>query len=350
MRILYGIQGTGNGHINRARIMAKAFLDKGVSVDYFFSGRGNTPFFEMQIFGDYQIQKGLTFTTESGRINISQTLKNSALLSMKRQVCALDLRPYDLVISDFEPICAWAARKQKVKSIGLNNQLALCYSVPKARHSWISNLFLNYFAPVDIPLACHWHHFGFPILPPIVDVIPSDVELSHQIVVYLPFEQPQSIIDLLAPFSDYQFIIYHRILIDKDAPAHLLWQSLNFDSFKRDLARCGGVISNAGFELASEALALGKKLLIKPLHGQFEQLSNAAALELLGAAEIMMQLDCEKLRRWLKVPSTEAINYPHLADSVVDWVVSGNWNDLDGLCRSAWQDVRLPETWHKKNP
>jgi uncharacterized protein (TIGR00661 family) len=39
------------------------------------------------------------------------------------------------------------------------------------------------------------------------------------------------------------------------------------------------VICGAGFELAGESLQLGKKLLVKPLKGQFEQLSNALALE-----------------------------------------------------------------------
>jgi UDP:flavonoid glycosyltransferase YjiC (YdhE family) len=34
MKILYGVQGTGNGHITRARIMAKAFADAGVQVDW----------------------------------------------------------------------------------------------------------------------------------------------------------------------------------------------------------------------------------------------------------------------------------------------------------------------------
>lgn len=36
MKILYGVQGTGNGHTTRARVMANCFRDMGVSVDYFF--------------------------------------------------------------------------------------------------------------------------------------------------------------------------------------------------------------------------------------------------------------------------------------------------------------------------
>lgn len=39
MKILYGVQGTGNGHIARARAMSKAFESHDVQVDFLFSGR-----------------------------------------------------------------------------------------------------------------------------------------------------------------------------------------------------------------------------------------------------------------------------------------------------------------------
>ncbi|MEZ9793074.1 glycosyltransferase family protein, partial [Vibrio splendidus] len=39
MKILYGVQGTGNGHIARARAMAVAFRQQNIDVDFLFSGR-----------------------------------------------------------------------------------------------------------------------------------------------------------------------------------------------------------------------------------------------------------------------------------------------------------------------
>ena len=39
MKLFYGVQGTGNGHITRAREMAKALAEAGVEVTYMFSGR-----------------------------------------------------------------------------------------------------------------------------------------------------------------------------------------------------------------------------------------------------------------------------------------------------------------------
>ncbi|WP_299798057.1 MJ1255/VC2487 family glycosyltransferase [uncultured Shewanella sp.] len=350
MRILYGVQGTGNGHLSRARIMAKALKHRGVSVDFFFSGRSAKHFFDMQCFGDYRVQQGLTFSTQRGRISLAQTAMQNSISSLVRDIFSLDLSGYDLVLNDFEPVSAWAARQQGVDSVSISHQAALKYDVPKVGDSWFNDKLLNYFAPTDISLGCHWHHFGFPILPPFVEVDPVISVNAHEIIVYLPFEAPDSIIEFLLPFDDYRFHVYHS-LEPKSAPVdHIKWSGFNREGFKRRLSTCGGVIGSAGFELASEALALGKKLLVKPLHGQFEQLSNVAALELLGAAESMSSLDKNRLRRWLKAPTPQPIGYPQVGDALVTWLLRGEWQTREKLCHDLWQRVELPESWQRKNP
>jgi len=35
MKILYGVQGTGNGHISRARVMSKALKQQNIDVDFY---------------------------------------------------------------------------------------------------------------------------------------------------------------------------------------------------------------------------------------------------------------------------------------------------------------------------
>ena len=61
MKILYGIQGTGNGHISRSRILAKELESCGLSVDYLLSGRAKEKFFDMEIFGEFQHRQGFSF-------------------------------------------------------------------------------------------------------------------------------------------------------------------------------------------------------------------------------------------------------------------------------------------------
>ena len=53
---------------------------------------------------------------------------------------------------------------------------------------------------------------------------------------------------------------------------------LNQSMFDDSLIRSHGVITGAGFETPAEALYLGKQLMVLPMHGQYEQACNAAAL------------------------------------------------------------------------
>ncbi|MCL1142150.1 MJ1255/VC2487 family glycosyltransferase [Shewanella gaetbuli] len=348
MRILYGVQGTGNGHISRARVMAKALKQSGLKVDFLFSGRPAEQYFDMEDFGDYQQCKGLSFVTERGRVNLLKTAQKSLSRSIFNEVSELEVKGYDLVINDFEPVTAWAAKQQGVKSISISHQAALQYPVPKQGGNWIDEVIINHFAPTDITLGCHWHHFGFPILPPFVEVPCSTAQYSQQILVYLPFESADEIARFLTPFSDYQFFVYHSVKPIKPLAEHIKWFGFSHEGFKQHLAQCGGVIGNAGFELASEAMSLGKKLLVKPLLGQFEQASNVAALELLAAADSMQVLDPVKVSRWLKAPSPKPIQYPKVGNALVDWIKAGDWQQPQLLCDELWSQVELPDNWQKR--
>jgi len=69
MKILYGIQGTGNGHISRARMLARHFQKTNIDVTYLFSGRDRDDFFDMEIFGDFICVRGLTFYSIDGAVS-----------------------------------------------------------------------------------------------------------------------------------------------------------------------------------------------------------------------------------------------------------------------------------------
>ena len=73
MKILYGVQGTGNGHIARARAMALALKERNADVDFLFSGREKSKYFSMEAFGDYTTRRGLTFITEQGKVDYFKT-------------------------------------------------------------------------------------------------------------------------------------------------------------------------------------------------------------------------------------------------------------------------------------
>jgi len=336
MRILYGVQGTGNGHITRARSMARAFAATDIRVDYLFSGRPADKFFSMEVFGDYQYRRGLTLSWHDGRLDHLQTLLNNNVLKLIHDVRKLDLAPYDLVITDFEPVTAWAARLRQAPCLGISHQYSFKYKVPIAGKNLASFLLMKYFAPADRCLGFHWHHFDSPILPPLIERPVHELSIDRQkILVYFPFESLDAIVAWLRPVATHEYYIYHEIEQAVD-DGHLHLRPFDRDSFNADLANCGGVIANAGFGLSSEAIECGKKLLIKPMHGQMEQLSNAAALKELGLAMTIQEFDRDVLMQWLCQDNPQPRRYPCVATALVDWIGGEFQQDPMELARSLW--------------
>lgn len=343
MKILYGVQGTGNGHITRARAMDVALKNQGFEVEYLFSGREREKYFDMDQFGDFQCFGGMTFITHAGKVKPFDTWKHNQFIQLYRDIKELDLSGYDLILTDFEPTIAWAAKKQKKTSIAIGHQYAFDHAIPKRGNNPVNSLFMQYFAPADVRLGLHWHHFGQPILPPIADTehLSSQV-IEDKIIVYLGFEKTDAVIEYLTPYSDFQFYLYGPFEAPEDR-GHLHLRPLSREGFKQDLATSNGVITNAGFELASEAIHLGKKLLVKPLKGQMEQLSNAKALEMLDLGRSMDTLDKTTLRDWLDNFQGKRVVYPDVPKALAEWIGAGHWQDTESLIHKLWDNVSSPD-------
>ena len=173
------------------------------------------------------------------------------------------------------------------------------------------------------------------------------------------FEDVAAILDFVSGFDDFEFIIYAKVDAARQHD-NIVVKPLCHQGFHKDLEDCNGVISNAGFELASECLQLGKKLLIKPLLNQYEQLSNAVALQALDRASVIQSLDKQALAHWLTLPGNEPIDYPNVAQSIALWLQeqwqntaqspskAGTILDPARLAKQLWQQChRLP---HLKPP
>ncbi|MCU7554722.1 glycosyltransferase [Alteromonas sp. ASW11-19] len=342
MKLLYGVQGTGNGHIARARIMAAALAQRDdIEVDFIFSGRAPDKYFDMEVFGDYRVFTGLTFLTRHGKVDKWQTLRQANLRQFARDVRELDIHNYDLLVNDFEPVTAWAAKLGGVPSISISHQAAFSYNVPRAGDTLTDKLLMRFFAPAAVRLGVHWFHFNQPILPPFVADRPGSGPPQQHILVYLPFEDISDIQDMLAPLREQQFQCFHPAITAPLTRGNVHWQPTSKAHFKHALQYCRGVIANGGFELSSEALQLGKKLLIKPLQGQFEQLSNVLTLSRLGLCQPLFQLETDTVEEWLDAPPTEAISFPDNPHILIDWLIKGDWQDTQTLCDSLWRQVKF---------
>lgn len=338
MRLLYAVQGTGNGHLSRARLVAEQLRLHGVEVQYLFSGRAPQAFFGMEVFGDWWHREGLTMASRNGRVVVADTLRQLRLGRFLADVRALPVEQFDAVVCDYEPVAAWAARLRGVPSIGVGHQYALGGQAPAAGPDPTLSVLLRAFAPAEHRLGLHWQPYAGHIAPPIVDTRLAPTAKSGRVVVYLPWERQDKVTAMLKRLRGYDFVQFSGELRDgRDGNVQL--RRANLAGFKRELCAARGVICNAGFELVSEALYLGKPVLAKPVQGQGEQQGNAVALERAQLGRRLQELDLARIADWLARPRrVPPQRYPDVAQALAAWLPLGRWHDTEALAGSLWSD------------
>ncbi|MBK9270148.1 MAG: glycosyl transferase [Saprospiraceae bacterium] len=288
MKILYSIQGTGNGHLSRA-ISIHPYLSKYAAVDYLISGSNfslNAPF-------DFRYHlQGISFKYNSkGGIDYLSTLRNLDLKSFHKEIDRSPVEDYDLVINDFEPISAWACNRKNVPCIAMSHQASFLSSktpIPANSMDIVAQMVLKKFAPAHDKIGFHFKSYDQFIYTPVIkDAIrEANIRIGDHITVYLPSFGLFYLRNLLSSFTNYQFQVFHAEVEEDLKYKNIEFKGISQMSFNESLINCKAVIANAGFEIPSEAFYLGKPMILIPIQRQFEQICNATAASLLGAQVI----------------------------------------------------------------
>ena len=342
MRILYGVQGTGNGHLTRAiaitEAMETSFSD--CEVDLLISGRleEKLPIKTKEIIWRH----GATLIINNGKVRLVKTILNFSPRQFIRDIGRLKLKKYNLLVTDYEPIVAWTAKIRRREVIGIGHQYAFHYDVPIKGWRPLSKNLMKLFAPVNRRVGLHWHHFNQPILPPVVDVgLASESRIqNNKVIVYLPFEEPEKLTRDLQKISDHEFYVYHPALENSDE-GNMHKRKISRATFKDDLVTSSAAICNTGFELISECLTLGIRVFTKPLGNQIEQQSNGAALSKLGYATVVKKLSIEDIRNWLRRDDSIKVTYPNTQKSLANWLVSGAAQPIEEIATDLWAGVSV---------
>lgn len=341
MKILYGIQGTGNGHLTRARALVPYLRAQKVTIDFVISGRKPADLFDADIFNDrIQFFEGANLASKNGQLSVYKTLTQNRFLPFLKDVLNLDFNDYDLVVSDFEPITAWGAKLRNKTSLGLSHQAAFSFPVPKIKGFTASKMLTRCIAPCQFQVGFHFHHFGYPILPPLIETISAGQPTPNDYVVYMPFENKEQVIQWLTPFSNAHFTLYCDVK-EQIQLNHISLQPLSHDLFHKHLQTATGVICNAGFGLLSESLHLGKKLFVKPLLGQYEQLSNALALQIMRRGTVATSLNHNLLAQWLNLDIPDNLHFNAVAEPLAKWICRGDLVNKEELLSTVWSDNRF---------
>ncbi len=322
-RIVYALSGQGRGHASRVLAIGQALRQRGHEV--LFCG-GGTARDVLEASGERVLPiPSLRQVLHGNRMQLLATLRANAttLRNLRPLIEELteqlaDFRPH-LLITDFEAFTPRAAERLGLPILSFNHQqvvtetrypLPLRYWLDAALACWAIRLI----APKR-PLHVLLTSFFFPplrcperttLIPPIIrpEVQQLRPVSGEAILVYVNQPEgvdhlPQVLAQLPVPF------ILYNVPPPENAACYpnLIFKAPARDEFLQDLACCRAVLCTAGFTLISEALYLGKPLLVMPNRGIFEQTLNALFLEWngLGMAVYDRPLRAQDVHRFLEI-------------------------------------------------
>ena len=282
MKILYAIQGTGNGHVSRAREIVPLLQQHG-EVDLLISGTQVDVKLNQDIKYNFH---GFSFIFgKKGGVNHYKTWKTMNLPQFRKDMKSIPLTDYNLILNDFEPISAWACRLQGIESVSLSHQASFkSKKVPRPKTVDWGKLILSRYAPTTHHIGFHFDRYDDFIYKP---VIRSEIRallstnLGHY-TVYLPAIDDRNLVNVLKQIPQVRWEVFSKHTKMAYVDANVAVEPINNEKFNKSMASCEGVFTGGGFEGPAEALYLGKKLLVAPMRFQYEQQCNAYALKQFG--------------------------------------------------------------------
>lgn len=328
MRILYAIQGTGNGHASRA-IEIIPFLQRKANVDVLISGYQCELKFPFDI--KYKLY-GLSFIFgKKGGVDIWKTLKKIKLKKLYNEIQSIPIQNYDLIINDFEPITAWAAKLKNVPIISLSHQNAvLDDKAPKYGTYKFERLILKYYAPANVKFGFHFKPYSSATFSPIIrkDIRYRNSTNKGHYTVYLPAYSDKKIIKVLSEFKNVKWEVFSKHTDTYKYKNNIAIKPINGSDFIKSIASSAGVLCGAGFETPAEALYLRKKLLVIPMKNQYEQQCNALSLQEIGVTVLKKfnKNQYSKIAKWVKSTKIIEVSYPDITEDILDAITLPFYN------------------------
>jgi uncharacterized protein (TIGR00661 family) len=327
MKVLYAIQGTGNGHISRAREIVPILM-KYADVDVLVSG----------IQADVKLQfpikykkHGLSFIFgRHGGVSYSKTISSLKPITLLKDIQRFPIHSYDLVINDFEPLTAWACKLRGKPCLGLSHQASfLSAKIPRPnKKSWFAEAILHNYAPVTQKIGFHFKAYDDFIHTPVIrnEVRQLNPVEKEHFTVYLPAYGDDIMIQELGKVKDVKWEVFSKHTTFSYKRANVYIKPINNESFLKSLESSSGLLTNGGFEGPAEALFLGKKVMSIPMTNQYEQQCNALALHEVGGV-MVNRIDVnfqQSLTNWVFDTSPVKVDFPDQTEAIIQNILFNN--------------------------
>ncbi|WP_409029471.1 glycosyltransferase family protein [Gracilimonas sediminicola] len=342
MKILYGIQGTGHGHISRARVVLPK-LREHAEVDVLVSGYN----YKINIDGEITYKaRGLSLAYDNnGSVDMLETALNLHPIKFIQDMQAIPIEEYDFVVNDFEPVSAWAANGAGIPCVAISHQASfLSDKAPRpVNKSLVAEQVMKHFAPSTEAVGSHYLRYDDFIEPPIIrrQIRNLNPVLGNHITVYLPAFDHQSLCSIFNQVPKVQWHVFSPNCEEIYTKGNVKVYPVGKETFLESIESCLGIVSATGFETTAEAMFLGKKLLTIPIKNQYEQLCNAEALTRLGGT-VVYHIDqnfVQTLSRW--IDEGLVLNLPEISDEdelVNKIIIAGTG---EGITNKVHRKVKL---------
>ena len=324
MKIFYAVQATGNGHISRA-VQLLPYLQRYGKVDVFLSGANAQLQNELPV--RYR-SKGLSlFYNTNGGLQYNRIASQLNPLRLWKEVRDLPVEKYDVVVNDFESITAMACLYKKVPSVNLGHQAAFQSDlVPRpAKQDFFGEWVLKNYARASQYIGLHFKKYDDFIFEPVIkkDILQACPRNMGHITVYLSTYSDQSLIPVFQQLSAFKFEVFSRQVTRPEEHKNVKLLPVNQRLFNESMINSFGVITGAGFETPAEVLHMGKKLMVIPIQGQYEQFCNAAALETLGVPKLQKIDEAfpTEFLKWIGAAQPVTVKYSNNIAQIMEYLM-----------------------------
>ncbi|MEK7432592.1 MAG: glycosyltransferase family protein [Cyanobacteriota bacterium] len=221
----------------------------------------------------------LSLVKENNKINIFKTIKtnykniifdNIVINNLVKQLINLKI---EIVISDYEPFLAKAAKKAGIPLL-LFNHPGIITKFSKTNISYFlskitANFMMPFYKKTDLIISSFYHGDVGPIIRN--EIKNAVIKKDDFVLVYLKTSLKDKLLPVLNNLKGFNFKYFPN----------------NEDDFISSLTSCKAVIGASGHQLISECLYLKKPILVIPEKGQYEQFLNAEMLIKTGLGSVI---------------------------------------------------------------
>ncbi|MFA5745938.1 MAG: MJ1255/VC2487 family glycosyltransferase [archaeon] len=313
MKIIYALNSDGFGHVTRSIPIIDHLLKKGHKIQI-ITDESVANFLEKKYPNiKIDVVKQPVFVYSKEGVKLAKSFfgwfnaKNAKNLTQTTKII-YNYKP-DIIISDLERYTLWAGKMLEIPTIEIDNHATIFRGDVEFKAKDSGDFFQ---AKAVSKLVYPFANYYFGLCFYRTNIVKKNTEVfdpifmdeikkfkskdKGYILVYNRFMEKTNVTPVLKKIKTEKFIVfgYNQDKID----GNITFKKNEPNLFKY-ISECKAIITNGGHTLITEALYFKKPIYSIPMKHQFEQLTNAHYLDILGYGESHTKIDEKSLKQFL---------------------------------------------------